>query len=137
MKLFSISEGLIYPGVMTSIRDLKTQLQKKHTISVRKPTMRIFHSKEIWEVYMDFPGVEKKDISAKIINHILMVCAPSNPLTKDENNEYNCWQERHVELPGDADVLFITAHFNNGVIKIIIPRTSAPDYVNIDNVTIY
>jgi len=137
MKFFSITESPVYPGVMTSFQHLKDNLRKKKMETARKPKMRIYHSKEMWEIMMDFPGIEKKDLSAKITDRTLMVCAPSHPTNGHEEQINNCWYERHVELPGDADVLFVTAQFINGVLKIIIPRTTQPESINNEAVTIY
>lgn len=137
MKFFSITESPIYPGVMTSFQHIKDNFRKKKMEIERKPKMRIYHSKEMWEIMMDFPGIEKKDLSAKITDHTLMICAPSHPITGLEEQTNDCWYERHVELPSDADLLFVTAQFINGVLKIIIPRTNQPESINIETVTIY
>lgn len=137
MKLLSLTECLIYPGKMTSFIELKLPFKKISVKPISKKKMRILQSKDIWEILIEFPGIAKKDISAKIKDRQLLICAPSKSLNGNENENENDWYEQQIELPNDADILFTTAQFINGVLKIIIPRTDKPDTINIDHVAIY
>ena len=87
-----------------------------------------------YEVAMDLPGFKKEDISAKLENGYLTITA-SKGLDKDEKNEDGKYIRRE-RYSGSCSRSFyvgeavtpedIKAHYDNGELKIVLPKKDAP-----------
>ena len=135
-KLFSHTENAIYPGMMTMMDKLKNNEKNKSWKLTKKPKTRIFHSKDLWKIEMDIPGIDKQTLSASIQKNNLIICAPAIA-DKTHETDYNCWCESHIELPDDADLWFVTAELKNGVLSFHVPRTFDPYGCDIEKIIIY
>jgi len=77
---------------------------------------------------IDLPGVNKEDIEISVNEGILTVSGERKLQRKEEKENYTRIEsffgrfERSFKLPADADAENIEAKFENGVLKLFIPR---------------
>ncbi|MBO8126320.1 MAG: Hsp20/alpha crystallin family protein [Firmicutes bacterium] len=83
------------------------------------------------EVTMDLPGVNKEDISIEYNNNVLTISGRSSVENKYEQDNF-FRQERYygsfnrqIALPAAVDYTQAKASFQNGVLKITLPKTNA------------
>lgn len=78
-------------------------------------------------IEMDVPGFDKKDINIDLDNGYLSVSASHDEEDKDdtknyirrERSSYRCSREFYL---GDVDEENVKAEFNNGILKIVVPK---------------
>lgn len=94
------------------------------------PSINIVEQDKQYEITVELPGVEEKDVEVSVINNELLVNGSRKIEKKEEKENYHlreCAQgsfNRSITLPYDADVKAITAKMKNGVLKIDIGKTS-------------
>lgn len=90
--------------------------------------LRLNDNREEYVVYVAVPGMQRKDISVRIHDSYLTVCAEKEqPLhCYMDIHKKNCasWKES-MALPADADTLLTAAVFSNGELQIHIPKGKA------------
>ena len=82
-------------------------------------------------VSVDVPGIPKQDIKASISNDVLTVSAERKQ-SKEGGDERVHWSERSyghisrsVRLPKHVDQTKIQASYENGVLRLVIPKLEA------------
>jgi HSP20 family protein len=130
----------IYPGVLSTKEDIN-ELKRKFNCGpsdVHKPKVRIKEQRNFMEIEVSVPGIEKEDVYAEIKNEILTIrvyhCEKN---TNEKNNLKKNRYQRQVRLPKNADVLFTTAEYKNGVLKFFIPKSQNTEMFNNERVVIY
>ncbi|MCS4472610.1 Hsp20/alpha crystallin family protein [Clostridium botulinum] len=91
--------------------------------------------KETDENYLieaDLPGTKKEDISIDFHNNYLVINAERQESVENKKENYVRRERRYGEFKrsfyiDDADENKIDASFNNGVLKITIPKTNQDD----------
>ncbi|WP_024789624.1 Hsp20/alpha crystallin family protein [Lebetimonas sp. JH292] len=79
-------------------------------------------------VEVDLPGVKKEDINISVNEGILSISGERKLEKKEEKENYTRIEsffgrfERSFKLPSDADAEKIEAKFEDGVLKVFIPR---------------
>jgi len=82
---------------------------------------------------IDLPGVKKEDIDISVNEGILTVTGERKLEKKEEKENYTRIEsffgrfERAFKLPADADLDNVEAKYENGVLKIFIPRKHKPE----------
>ena len=82
-----------------------------------------------YNIEMDIPGYDKKDISIEIDNDVLTVTASKEKEENDESKNYIRRERyygtfsRSFNLGNDVDLENIDAEFAKGMLKITIPKT--------------
>ena len=82
---------------------------------------------------IDLPGVKKEDIDISVNEGILTVTGERKLEKKEEKENYTRIEsffgrfERAFKLPADADLDNVEAKYENGVLKIFIPRKQKPE----------
>jgi len=82
---------------------------------------------------IDLPGVKKEDIEISVNDSILTVAGERKLEKKEEKENYTRIEsffgrfERSFKLPQDADTDNIEAKYENGVLKLFIPRKTKPE----------
>jgi HSP20 family protein len=81
-----------------------------------------------YSVFIDLPGVEKKDIEVSMNDGQVVVLAERKKNIETNSDKY-AWQEsiagkyqRTFELPSVINEDNIKAKYNNGVLNLIIPK---------------
>jgi HSP20 family protein len=81
-----------------------------------------------YHLEIDLPGVKKEDIETSVNDNILTISGERKLEQQEEKDNYTRIEsffgrfERSFKLPSDADVENIEAKFNDGVLKIFIPK---------------
>jgi len=82
---------------------------------------------------IDLPGVKKENIEISVNDSILTVAGERKLEKKEEKENYTRIEsffgrfERSFKLPQDADTDNIEAKYENGVLKLFIPRKTKPE----------
>ncbi len=82
---------------------------------------------------IDLPGVKKENIDISVNDGVLTVSGERKLEKKEEKENYTRIEsffgrfERSFKLPPDADLDNIEAKYENGVLKIFIPRKQKPE----------
>jgi len=85
-------------------------------------------SEKGYTLEIDLPGVEKENIDIAINDNILTISGERKVQKNEESENYTKIEsffgrfERSFKLPADADTDNIEAKYENGVLKIFIPR---------------
>lgn len=83
-----------------------------------------------YNIEMDIPGYDKKDISIECEDGILTISAEKNNEVNEENEEKKYIRRERVYGKitrsfsfADIDEENITADFNNGILTVVIPKS--------------
>ena len=82
---------------------------------------------------VDLPGVKKEDIDISVNDGILTISGERKFEKKEEKENYTRIEsffgrfERSFKLPPDADLDNIEAKYEDGVLKIFIPKKQKPE----------
>jgi len=85
-----------------------------------------------YHLEVDLPGVKKEDVEISVNDGILTISGERKLEKKEEKENYTRIEsffgrfERNFKLPADADVDNIEAKYENGVLKIFIPKKQKP-----------
>lgn len=92
----------------------------------------IYEKKGIIHIEMDIPGFEKKDIKVEMHKGTLIITAEKNEEEKVENDKKYLRRERSYYgkyqrsfYLGEVKENEIEAHFNNGILKVTVPKEDA------------
>ena len=95
------------------------------------PSADAAHTTEAYEINLELPGVDEKDIDVSLHDDLLSVKGEKKfEQEKKEQNYYFSERrfgtfQRTFRLPADGDADHIDAHFEKGVLKITIPKLQA------------
>ncbi len=82
---------------------------------------------------IDLPGVEKENIEISVNEGVLTIAGERKLERKEEKENYTRIEsffgrfERSFKLPSDADSENIEAKYENGVLKLFIPKRPKPE----------
>ncbi len=94
-----------------------------------QPSVDTYEKDNAIEIRAELPGVKKDDISIDVRNNILTLSGERN--YDEDVNEENYYRrerfygkfQRAFTLPDNVDADKIEAHFEDGVLKITVPKT--------------
>ena len=86
---------------------------------------------EAYQITMELPGVEKEDVEIAVQDNMLMVTGEKQDEHEEDaknflftEREYGAFQ-RAFRIPPDVDQNAINADFNNGVLRLNLPKVKA------------
>ncbi len=89
----------------------------------------IYEENDNYHIEVDIPGFDKKDISVEVKDGYLTISAVKNNEVEDKDSKRNYIRRERVYgkyersfYVGDLDEDKINAEFNNGMLKIIVPK---------------
>lgn len=93
-----------------------------------KPDCDIVESENLYSLYMDLPGMKKKDIKITLKDRVLTVSGERELFLEDDEELKRSERtqgsfSRSFALPENADVSSVTATFNEGVLQVKILKT--------------
>jgi HSP20 family protein len=103
------------------------------------PAVDIEEANGMYLISADLPGMKKEDIKIDITDRRLKISGERRHEVKDEDNSYiERSQGRFVRtftLPQAVDPKKIEAHFEDGVLRVVLPKTeaAAPQEVKIES----
>jgi HSP20 family protein len=93
------------------------------------PLLDIKEDKEKYTIGIEIPGVEKKDLKISVKREKLIIQGEKKEEKKREEESYLRVERsygnftRSVSLPTEVDQSKITAKYNDGVLRITLPKT--------------
>jgi len=100
------------------------------------PASELVEQDQNYVLNVAMAGFQPKDITVTATPRELIVCAKAEATRGDKTQtkkERVCWSEfrsndvyRRVELPADIQVAKVSAEYENGLVKIIAPKTQQP-----------
>lgn len=94
----------------------------------RKPSTNVFETEKDFQLEVLLPGFSKKDVELKVQNNILSIKAGKNQKEekveyKYEHREFGSQEfEKQYRLPKTVNADDIKARFEDGVLKIELPK---------------
>lgn len=95
------------------------------------PAVNISENEKEFNVDLAVPGFKKDDIKIKINDDILTISAENKTESEEEKNKEYTRREysysaftRSFRLPENVDNEHIDAHFEDGILKIKLPKTN-------------
>ena len=89
----------------------------------------IYEENNNYHIEVDIPGFDKKDISVEVKDGYLIISAVKNNEVEDKDSKRNYIRRERVYgkyersfYVGDLDEDKINAEFNNGMLKIVVPK---------------
>ena len=129
-----VNDYPVYPGEYQSLPAVESELQNVSS-NTREfpitPLVNMHEFKEYYKIEAVIPGVSREDIFVTVDNEILTV----RVLHKQTHPcEYNLnlhefegkYFERHLVLPPNADSVFISASYKDGLLTIHLPKSQNP-----------
>lgn len=98
------------------------------TSEVFAPDIEMKESKDAFIMTADLPGVKMDDVDVNVTGNRLTVSGKREEEERDENDRYFAYERsygafsRSFMLPEGADIENIHADFNDGVLKIRVPK---------------
>jgi HSP20 family protein len=95
------------------------------------PTINAWTSEDEEIVTAEIPGVEPEDIDLSIVNDVLTISGERQPNTLDSEKRYHrrertCGKfSRSIQLAFPVDTNKVSAGYENGVLKVTLPRAEA------------
>lgn len=107
------------------------------------PAVNVQETEKEFHLTIAAPGLEKTDFKVEMIDEVLTISAEKEKEEKEvkegrfNRREYNytSWT-RSFTLPENCDRTKIMAEYVNGELKIMIPKTTVREKVNVKNITI-
>jgi HSP20 family protein len=97
-------------------------------LGINVPSANIKETPREYLVELAAPGLERKDFKVEVINHTLSISSEKNEERKEEQNGYSRKEFsyesfcRAFSLPENAKEGNIDAKYQNGILKISIPK---------------
>ena len=96
--------------------------------------------KETDEAYLlaaDIPGIPKEDIKIHVDGNLLTVAAENDKVEGDQHSDSMYRREYHsfrqvFTLPSNVDADKIEAHCENGVLEVLMPKTTSSTKRNVE-----
>jgi len=93
------------------------------------PSVNIREGKESYEVDMAAPGLEKKDFRIELKNSVLTISSEKKVDSEEKKGQHFTRREfsyqsfsRSFTLPDTADSEKISAKYDDGILKVVIPK---------------
>lgn len=102
------------------------------TVPTRNNDMKcdVYEKDGNYNIEMDIPGYDKKDIKIECDNNVLTIIAEKNNETNDEDEDKKYIRRERIYGKvtrtfnfSDIDEDAIKAEFNNGMLKVIVPKS--------------
>jgi HSP20 family protein len=93
------------------------------------PTVDLVEAENQFEVTVDLPGLKPEEVEVELKNGDLWIAGKREEEEEEKGKTYHRIERRHGEfrrvlpLPATIDAEKIEARFDNGVLKIIVPKT--------------
>ena len=99
-------------------------------LSGYSPALDIVETDQDFQVSLDIPGIKKEDIKIEVKDRSLLVSGERKREVKDEHgmnrSERSFGQfTRTLQLPLNVDTTKIEAQYEDGVLKLTIPKSEA------------
>ncbi len=97
------------------------------------PRVNVFEDEKNLIIEAEIPGMEKKDVKVTLHNDVLTISGERKRERKTEKENYfhleSCYGSfnRSINLPMEVESDSVEASFNNGLLKIQLPKVNPKD----------
>ncbi|SKC83517.1 Hsp20/alpha crystallin family protein [Ohtaekwangia koreensis] len=97
-------------------------------LGINIPTANVTETSKEFKLELAAPGLERKDFNVEVENHVLRISAEKEEEKKEKNGEYSRREYsfnsfiRSFSLPDNVKEGSIDAKYENGVLKVSIPK---------------
>jgi HSP20 family protein len=94
-----------------------------------EPAADIAERDDKYEIFIELPGIEEKDIQLKIANGVLVVRGEKRGEREEVRKDYYLSErtfgtiQRSLRVPDGVDLDQVEATFDNGVLTVTLPKT--------------
>jgi HSP20 family protein len=125
-RLFhSFTNGWPALGGETALREQSTGLGLGHM-----PKVETSEDDKQFEISVELPGVDEKDVSVSVDRGVLSIKGEKKAEREEKKKDFHLTErsygsfERSFHLPEAADQQKISADFDNGVLKVVVPKSA-------------
>ena len=92
------------------------------------PAVDFAESDEVYEITVELPGIDDKNIEVKLVNGGLRITGEKQDEVKEKKKGYLLHErhfgsfERYLRIPEGVDQDKIEASFKKGVLKVVLPK---------------
>ena len=92
------------------------------------PAIDLKEDEHVYTLEGDLPGMKKEEIDIRVVDNVITLKGDRKHETETKEQGYHRVErrygsfERTFELPGGFDANKIDAHFDNGVLKVTLPK---------------
>jgi len=132
--------GEYIPAPLTLV-ELLAELQKPHE-GETKPLINMAEMPDVFIIEVAAPGLKSDDFLVSIDENVLSVAVlhkdteAGKKLYQQHEFNYSCFQ-RDIVLPGNADAAFLNAVYENGILRIRLPKCKKQVVNHVERIIIY
>ncbi len=114
-QVYKMMDETAFPAIASSSRNWRPRCDAKET-------------EKDFQIHADLPGVKKEDISIEADGQSLTISGKTEEMKEDKNETYHYSERssgsfmRTFSLPKTADMNSIKAEYDNGVLKVSVPK---------------
>jgi HSP20 family protein len=108
--------------------DANFELPSLTKLGTTIPTVNVSETPKEYKIEMAAPGLDRKDFKIEVENHCLCISAEKEEEKKEKENDYTRREysfnsfSRSFNLPEDVKESNIDAKYENGVLKVSVPK---------------
>jgi len=93
------------------------------------PASELLEQEDEFVLTMELPGVRKEDVSIELENNVLTISGEKKDDTEEKSARRHMWERcyggftRTLALPSSVDPGAIEAAFDDGVLRVVLPKT--------------
>jgi HSP20 family protein len=97
-------------------------------LGINVPTANVTETPKEYKIDLAAPGLERKDFNVEVDNHILKISAEKEEDKKKKDGDYSRREysfnsfHRYFNLPENVKEDTIDAKYENGVLKVTVPK---------------
>ncbi len=97
-------------------------------LSAKIPSVNITENSENYSIQLAAPGLEKKDFKIEVENDMLTISSQKEQESDEENDNYRRREfsyqsfSRSFQLPENSQTDKIEAHYQDGILKLTLPK---------------
>ena len=129
------TDCLIYPGTYVPVlkeEEVQSGLTRPHEGETVLPPVNVTELSDSFKVEVAIPGVKREDFLIRSDGNVLSVCVLHKEYRLHEGERfqlhefnYECF-DRHIILPDNADLEFISAEYKSGILCLYVPKEKHP-----------
>lgn len=123
----------IYPGMFVPQKESlpENDIEISNKWNCVKPAINIKETEELIKIDMLIPGVRRESFQIGLKEQMLEIGVLCDKIKLNKNDfqvlEFDVkTYRRKIKLPKNADSAFIQANYKDGVLSIIVPKSSNP-----------
>lgn len=133
MTLLVKRNGNLFPRVVNDLLDTDSffapaLFDNAWDFSVKMPSANITENGKDYKIELAAPGLEKKDFKIELENKVLTISSEKEEEKKEENKNFKRREfsyssfSRSFQLPEDVLADKIDAKYENGLLKLTVPK---------------